>query len=39
MNTEIVVSFSWGYCQAVDYCEHSNKCIIRLRTWSSTGLL
>jgi len=39
MNKEIVVSFAWGCCQAVDYCEHSNRYIIKLRTWSSIGLL
>ena len=32
------VLFGWGHCPAVDCCEHSNRCVIWLRTWSGPWL-
>jgi len=38
LNTVIGVSFDSEHDQVVKCCEHSNRYIIWLRTWSSIGL-
>jgi len=37
VNTVTDVAFGSEHGQAVDWSEHSNRCIIWLRTWSSNG--